>query len=230
MYKHVFLDLDDTIWDFHANAKKSLNITYDSLSLSSYFDCFEEFFDVYIQRNNELWDLYGAGEISKDFLQKERFRYPLSKAGIEDENLVRELGEMYLSLLPERTILVPHARELLDYLSQKYTLTIISNGFIEVQYRKLKNSGIDHYFKHVVLSEDAGALKPDRKIFDYALNLNNAKAEEAIMIGDIYQADIQGAQNAGIDQIFFNWRGVELSDGQSATHIVDMLEKVYMIL
>jgi len=230
MYKHVFFDLDDTLWDFHANAQNSLHVTFDQLGLNDYFESFDEFFQIYMKRNNELWDLYGKGEITKDFLQVERFRYPLLRAGIEDDDFAKNMGKIYLDLLPERTILVPHARKLLDYLFGKYHLTIISNGFIEVQHKKLKNSKIDHYFDHIVLSEEAKALKPDKQIFDYALRLNKARPEEAIMIGDLFQADIVGAQNAGIDQVFFNWRKTDLKENESATYIIASLEDIFEIL
>ncbi len=230
MYKYIFLDLDDTIWDFHANAKNSLNVAFNQLRLNNYFENFDEFFQIYMKRNNELWDEYGEGKIIKDFLQMERFRYPLVQAGVTDEDLSKKMGKMYLDLLPERTMLVPYAKELLDYLSAKYRLTIISNGFIEVQHKKLNNSKINHYFDHVVLSEEAKALKPDKRIFDFALELNNAKPTEAIMIGDIYQADILGAQNAGIDQIFFNWRKKEMKEDETATYSVETLKEIFEIL
>lgn len=229
-YKHIFFDLDDTLWDFHANAKNSLKVTFNKLGVNRYFDDFEDFFRIYMERNNELWDLYGAGKITKDFLQAERFRHPLKHVGANNEALAQEMGKTYLDLLPERTILMPHAKELLDYLHEKYTLTIITNGFVGVQHKKIKNSQIEHYFKHIVLSEDAGALKPDKRIFEYALQLNHASAEEAIMIGDIFQADIVGAQNAGIDQIFFNWRKKQLNENEHATYIISSLSEVFDIL
>jgi putative hydrolase of the HAD superfamily len=230
MYKHVFIDLDDTIWDFHANSMNSLQITFDHLGLDAYFNSFEDFFEIYRKRNLELWELHGKGEITKSFLQAERFYYPLRKVGIEDERVGEKMGKMYLELMTERTILIPHARELLDYLSTKYTLTIISNGFSEVQYRKLKNSNLAHYFAHVVLSEDVGALKPDRKIFDFALKLNDAQAEECIMIGDIFRLDVIGAQNAGIDQIFFNLHKQELKENETASYVVESLKEIFEIL
>jgi len=101
-------------------------------------------------------------------------------------------------------MLIPYAKELLDYLYPKYPLTIVSNGFVEVQYKKLKSCHIDHYFAHVVLSEAANALKPDKRIFEYAMQLNGTAAAETIMIGDSYEADIVGAQNAGLDQIYYS--------------------------
>jgi len=230
MYKHIFLDLDDTLWDFRANAKISLETAFDNLGLNAHFESFEHYFQIYLKRNIELWDLYGKGEITKNELQTERFGYPLAQVGIESQELGKKMGEMYLELLPEKVRLIPHARELLDYLAKKYTLTIISNGFVEVQHRKLKNSDIAHYFTHVVLSDDVKVLKPDRKIFDYALELNNAKANEAIMIGDLFQTDILGAQNAGIDQIFFNRHKKGLKENETATYVVDSLKEIFEIL
>ena len=227
-YKYVFLDLDDTIWDFHANAKSSLQEIYDNKSFDKHFDSFEQYFDIYAKRNLELWDQYGKGEITKEALSLERFLYPLRQVGVEDEELALIMGKEYLEMLPTRTALVPHAIELLDYLSAKYPLTIVSNGFIEVQYRKLKTCGLEHYFSHVVLSEEASALKPDKRIFEYALQLNGALASETIMIGDSYEADIVGAQNAGIDQIYFQYS--KTHSIQPATFTIDKLEQIFDIL
>ena len=230
-YKHIFFDLDDTLWDFHANARNSLHVAFGRLGLERYFADFEEFFRIYMKRNNELWDLYGEGAITKDFLQAERFRHPLRLAGVpQPDELAAHLGRTYLELLPTRTLLVPHAREVLDYLRPRYTLSIISNGFVEVQYRKIRNSGIADYFAHVVLSEEAGALKPDRRIFEHALALQNARPDEALMVGDLYQADVAGARNAGIDQAYFNWRNLPPKPGEHATYTIHALRELMGIL
>lgn len=204
LYKHIFIDLDDTIWDFHANARSSLLEIYASRQLNRFFDSFEQYFGIYSKRNTELWEMYGRGEVTKDYLSRERFLYPLQQVGVEDEDMAMNIGKEYLDMLPTRTALVPHAKELLDYLSGKYVLTIVSNGFVEVQYRKMKSAGLEPYFTHVVLSEQAKALKPDKQIFEYALRLNDAALHEAIMIGDSLAADITGAKNTGIDYIWFN--------------------------
>ncbi|MDO9152507.1 MAG: HAD-IA family hydrolase [Paludibacter sp.] len=148
--------------------------------------------------------MYGKGEITKEFLMVERFRHPLVFVGVDNDELAVQIGDQFLEILPTKTTLIPYAKELLDYLHPNYPLTIISNGFIEVQYKKLRSANIEHYFSHVVLSEAAKALKPDKRIFEYALQLNGAKASETIMIGDSYEADIRGARNAGIDQVYFN--------------------------
>ncbi len=204
-YKYVFIDMDDTIWDFHANAKSSLQELYDNRNFDKHFDNFEQYFEIYAKRNLELWDQYGKGEITKEALSLERFLHPLRQVGVANEEVAIIMGKEYLDLLPTRTALVPYALELLDYLSDKYPLSIVSNGFIEVQYRKLKTCRLEHYFSHVVLSEEAGFLKPDKRIFEYAMKLNGSMPAETIMIGDSYEADIIGAQNAGIDQIYFRY-------------------------
>mgnify|MGYP000704012210 CR=1 FL=1 len=230
MYKYVFLDLDDTIWDFHANARLSLQDMFEDRKLYKYFSDFNEFFNIYTKKNIELWEAYGKGEITKEFLMAERFRYPLAKMGVDDLGLAEAIGIQYLDILPTKTALMPYAKELLDYLHSKYPLTIISNGFVEVQYKKLKSTNIEHYFSHIVLSESAKALKPDKKIFEYALKLNNAKASETIMLGDSYEADIKGAINADIDQIYFPLDPIIDENRPKCTYIINSLKEVTSIL
>jgi putative hydrolase of the HAD superfamily len=228
MYKCVFIDLDDTLWDFHANAKSSLQEIYDRRNLGRFFDSFEQYFSMYAKRNLELWEEYGKGTISKAELSLERFLHPLLQVGINNSSLAIEIGNEYLEILPTRTALVPYAKELLEYLYPKYPLTIVSNGFVEVQYKKLHSCHLEQYFSHVVLSEAAKALKPDKRIFEFAMQQNNVTANECIMIGDSYEADIVGAINAGIDQVYFN----PLSDSpeKEATYRVQGLEEIFKII
>jgi putative hydrolase of the HAD superfamily len=230
MYKCVFIDLDDTLWDFHANAKESLHEVYIVRHLSDYFKDFEEFFKIYAKRNLELWEMYGKGLISQEFLKTERFRYPLAKMGHDNFELAEQIGVQFLEFLPTKTTLVPYAKELLDYLKPKYPLTIISNGFVEVQYKKLRATNLEDYFEHIVLSESAKALKPDKKIFEYALELNRINASEAIMIGDSFDADIQGAKNAGIDQIYYYPASDKKEYSFSPTYTINKLEEIIKIL
>jgi len=230
MYKYVFIDLDHTIWDFHVNAKSTLHEIYEQRKLYRYFENFEQYFTIYDKRNLELWELYGKGEITKDNLSYQRFLHPLTQVGLHDENLALQIGTEYLELLPTRTALIPFAKELLEYLYKKYPLTIVSNGFIEVQYRKIKSCQIEQYFNHIVLSEEANALKPDKQIFEYALQLNNARAEETIMIGDSYEVDIVGAQNANIDQIYFNPNMSEADNALKCSFRIEKLSEILQIL
>lgn len=229
-YKHVFIDLDDTLWDFHANARTVLEEIYEEQKLSQHFKSFDEYFIIYAKRNLELWELYGKGEITKEFLNVERFRHPMRHVGVDNHKLAIETGIQFLEILPSRTVLIPYAKELLEYLYAKYPLTIVSNGFIEVQYKKLRNCRMEHYFAHVVLSEAAKALKPDKRIFEYALQLNNAKAAETIMIGDSFEADIKGAQNAEIDQIYLNLNSATINTENPPTFTVTKLEEIISIL
>jgi putative hydrolase of the HAD superfamily len=228
IYKYVFIDLDDTIWDFHSNARLALADMFVANKLSKYFPNFDAFFDIYAKRNIELWESYAKKEITKEFLMVERFSYSLLQMGVDNLELATAIGDEYLDRLPLQKALMPHAIEILEYLQSKYKLTIISNGFVEVQYRKIKSSNIGQYFSHIVLSEAANALKPDRKIFDYAMELNGAAASECIMIGDSYAADIVGAQNAGIDQVYFNTKELEIN--QKATYFIQDLNELKAIL
>ncbi|HJV77853.1 MAG TPA: YjjG family noncanonical pyrimidine nucleotidase [Paludibacter sp.] len=229
-YKYVFIDLDDTLWDFHANAKSSLHEIYEERNLSQYFDSFEQYFSIYAKRNIELWELYGKGTISKKELSLERFLHPLIQVGINNSVLAKQIGDEYLEILPTKTALIPFAKELLDYLYPRYPLTIVSNGFIEVQYKKLESCQIRQYFSHVVLSEAAKALKPDKRIFEFAMQLNNAAAPECIMIGDSYEADIVGARNAKIDQVYLDPKQRILSDYFPTTYHIKKLDELLKIL
>ncbi|MBP1663843.1 MAG: superfamily [Bacteroidetes bacterium] len=226
-YNYIFLDLDDTIWDFHANAKSSLSDIYHDQKLYEHYPDFEKFYHIYSKKNLELWSQYGQGLITKEFLIVERFLHLLQKVGINDREMAYNMNTDFLEILSTKTILMPYAKELLDYCAErKLPMTIISNGFTEVQYRKLRNSGIEGYFAHVVLSEAAGALKPSPEIFEYALKLNNARKEEALMIGDSFDADILGAVNAGIDAVYLNNTGTENETTDNILEIKSLKELI----
>lgn len=231
MYKCVFLDLDDTVWDFHSNSHLSLADVFVMLNLDKYFSNFDAFFEIYCKKNTELWEDYGRGKITQEFLMIERFRYPLSLMGVNDLKLAARMSDEYLAILPTKKTLMPDCIEVLEYLYAKYPLTIVSNGFTEVQYKKLRSADIEHYFRHIVLSENAGALKPNPQIFEYALSLNNAQASEAIMIGDSYQSDILGANNAGIDAIYYPLTYPDNpAEYSKSKHIIKSLKEIMRII
>lgn len=229
MYKFLFFDLDDTLWDFHTNARISLLQMYEQRNMQQYFQSFDEFFEIYAKRNIELWEAYGKGEITKSFLMQERFRYPLSRMGVDDSALAEEIGHQYLDILPTQKELIPHARDVLETLSAKYPLTLISNGFTETQNKKLDSCGIRHYFSHIILSEETGYLKPDPRIFEHALKLNGANAAEALMIGDSWAADISGAAAAGIDQVYYR-ADKKFHDDQPASYKINSLKDLFKIV
>jgi putative hydrolase of the HAD superfamily len=205
-YKHLFFDLDHTLWDFEANSRQTLDELYHSMQLASKgVDDFALFHKNYLVHNDKLWDRYRKGFIKVDELRWKRMWLTLLDFKIADEPLAKEMGTFFLDLLPTRTILFPHTTETLDYLANKnYRLHLITNGFEKTQHSKLKNSGLDKYFVEVITSEGSNSLKPHKEIFEYALQKANAVPAESIMIGDSLEVDIQGAMNAGIDQVFVN--------------------------
>ncbi len=201
---HLLIDLDDTLWDFRRNSKIAMQEIYNDYELNQYYDSFESFYDVYMVKNHQLWELYAKGEITKDYLSLERFLYPLRIVGNENIELAQKLGKDFLYRTTLQTNLVDGAIEILEYLKAKgYTLSIISNGFVEVQYTKLRRSGLLPYFAHIFLSEEIGCQKPDIRFFQTVLDRLNASSSECLVIGDNFQTDIQGAQNAGMKAIFF---------------------------
>ncbi len=231
MYKHILIDLDDTLWDFKKNSKIAMCEIFNDYELIKYYDSFDSFYDTYMTKNHQLWEQYAKGEITKDYLSLERFLYPLRIVGCENVELAKTLGNDFLYRTTMQTNLVDGAVDLLEYLKQKgYTLSIISNGFVEVQYTKLRRSGLLQYFSNVFLSEEVGFQKPDIRFFQAVLEKLNAKTTECIVVGDNLQTDIEGAQNANIDAIFFSRGGGELSNMLLKNNIVDKLLQIAAIL
>ena len=201
---HLLIDLDDTLWDFRRNSKIAMQEIYNDYELNQYYDSFESFYDIYMVKNHQLWEQYAKGEITKDYLSLERFLYPLRVVGNEDVELAKKLGKDFLYRTTMQTNLVDGAIETLEYLkAQGHTLSIISNGFVEVQYTKLCRSGLIPYFANVFLSEEIGYQKPDIRFFQTVLDRLNASPSECLVIGDNFQTDIQGAQNANIRAVFY---------------------------
>ncbi len=207
-YKHVYFDLDRTLWDFESNAEETFEEIYDKYKLNTIFPEFAIFHETYKKHNQRLWKAYRDGKLKKQILRNKRFELTLEEYGNTDPALAEKIGDDYITLSPAKTRLFPGARETLEYLYERYNLYIITNGFNEVQFAKLKNCGIDNYFNAVFTSEDAGAQKPHKEIFQHALKNVNAKKSESIMIGDDLESDIQGSMNFGMDQIFFNPNGI----------------------
>ena len=208
-YKHIFFDLDRTIWDFEANAREAFQEIYTKHQLSRIFPDFETFHSTYRKHNAQLWEKFRNGEIKKEDLKYIRFHLTLKEFGKDDLNLSKQLGEDYMNFSARKTHLFPDSHEVLSYLKDKYHLYIITNGFHEVQLKKIENSDLKKYFRRIITSEIAGVQKPHEDIFRYALNEANAKKEEAIMVGDDIEGDIKGAKAIGLDQVFFNPRGIK---------------------
>jgi putative hydrolase of the HAD superfamily len=204
-YRHIFFDLDRTLWDFETNAFLTLTELYNKHGLKERgIAPFDDFLERYKRINIEMWDGYGKGTITKEMLRNDRFQRAFAEFGVHDKELSLAFGSDYVKLSPARTALFPYAADVLAYLSEKYELHILTNGFEEVQHIKLERSGIRKHFKEVITSERAGFKKPDQRMFGYAMQAANAQAGEALMIGDSLDIDIAGARDSGIDQVFFN--------------------------
>ena len=205
MKKHIFFDLDHTIWDFDRNAEETLTELYqhyklDELGLNSA----AEFILNYTLNNHALWTDYHLGKINKELLRAERFSRTFIQMGILPELVPAQFEEDYVRLSPTKTNLFEGSFKVLEYLQQRYQLHIITNGFKETTLTKMSSSGLNPYFRNVIISEDVGFNKPNPRVFQYALNQAKANLKESIMIGDSLEADIYGAQNFGMDAIFFN--------------------------
>lgn len=205
-YRHLFFDLDHTLWDFNANARLTLEELYHELQLNlmGILD-FDLFYITYLSHNDKLWEKYRNGIIKVDELRWKRMWYTLIDFKIGDEKLAKDMGFRFLEMLPTRKLLFPYTVECLDYLTNKgYSLHLITNGFEETQHNKLKHAGIASYFIEVITSEGSNSIKPKKEIFEYALMKANALTQQSIMLGDSIEVDIQGAMNAGMDQVFVN--------------------------
>lgn len=205
-YQHLFFDLDHTLWDFEGNAQECLIEIYEAFNLQNLgVDNFDAFFQKFSEVNHHYWALLEKREINIDFIRRKRFKTALSKLGIEiDESFSLEMTEVFMHTLPQKERLIEGAIEILDYLKPNYQLHILSNGFEDMQMQKMRSGGIEHYFEEVITNEKANARKPEKAIFDYALNRANASISNSLMIGDNYEADIKGAINANFDTVFYN--------------------------
>lgn len=202
--KHIFFDLDRTLWDFDKNSALALEELYLESNLSQFIRSFEQFHKVYLNKNKSLWIKYAQGKLSKEALRYERFRSTFHKLGVFNEDLVLFFGDEYVNRSPKQTAMLPHAKNTLEDLKDMgFNLHIITNGFYEVQHIKLKYSNIHHHFDIILCSEEAGVNKPHRLIFNKAMELANAKAINSLMVGDDYRADIVGSLRSGMQAIWF---------------------------
>lgn len=204
-YKTLFIDLDNTLYDFSGNSREAYIAVYNLLDYDRWFRSFEHYYEIYEEYNLRLWALYAEGKITKEHLNAERYSHPLRVVGAPDpEAIGAQFWDEAMKRLPLGSRLMPHAKEILTYLRPKYKMYILSNGFTELQSRKMQSAGIAHYFDGMILSEDIGVNKPNPAIFTHALQVAESTAEESLMIGDNYEVDIEGSQRVGIDQVFYN--------------------------
>jgi len=202
-YTHIFFDLDNTLWDFDTNSRNAMHVSFEHFNLAQKVD-FSHFYDVYAKHNHHLWELYRKNEIAKKELTQLRFQLTfdeLSIIGI-DAGL---MNTQYLDVMPEQKQLKNGAIELLQYLKKRsYEISVITNGFKEVQHKKIETSGLKPFITNVYISEEIKITKPHRGIFEYAIKSSNARKTQSLMIGDDWEVDVLGAAGFGIDAVCFS--------------------------
>ena len=207
-YKHIFIDLDRTLYDFDKSTHDTFLELFDKFGLRDRGVNFDRFFELYKKNNVRLWDQYREGKLTKKFLNIERFDITLKQFGLHDRAFAGRFASDYIIYSPLKKALFPNVIEVLEYLKPKYTLHIITNGFEEVQVTKLEANDLNKYFTTITTSEEAKSKKPKRRIFEYAFNKAGAKAEESLMVGDDLEVDILGAKSVGMDGIYCNYDNI----------------------
>lgn len=204
-YKHLFFDLDHTLWDFEKNSEATLRQLYNEYDLPSVgINDFDALFKSYNIHNDKLWGRYRNGFIKRDELRWKRMWLMLLDFKVADTSLAHEISTAYLEILPTKTALIPNAKDLLEHCKGRYEMHLITNGFETTQRLKLQYSGISRYFTNLITSEKSNSMKPHKDIFDFALSVSNAQVADSIMIGDAVDIDILGAINAGWDTAYYN--------------------------
>jgi len=203
-YKHLFFDLDGTLWDIHRNAELTLRQMFVQFGIDEAL--FESFNKAYLKHNARVWAMYREGTMSKEELRTARFSRSMDDIGFEyNAEWMEQFAAAFVEQCPRQPHVIPSALEILKYLEGKYTMHIITNGFKEIQGIKMDGSGLTSFFVHNINSEDVGVRKPNPKIFQYAFELAGTSAEESLMIGDDWDADILGARGVGMDQVFLKF-------------------------
>jgi len=228
-YKCIFFDLDHTLWDYETNSEVTLQELYKGYDLPSKgVTSFGDFHSQFKKVNAELWYQYDRGLIDSEVIRRERFKKILEPFFAYEEKLSEDISRDYLQICPKKGNLMPHALEVLDYLTRHYRLTIITNGFEDIQHQKVSAGKLDTFFEHVVTSQKAGHKKPSREIFDCALHLSGVKSHEAVMVGDNLITDIGGARNALIDAVFYNFE--KITHAEQPDHEIHSLQELRTLL
>ncbi|ABQ03448.1 YjjG family noncanonical pyrimidine nucleotidase [Flavobacterium johnsoniae] len=217
----IFFDLDHTLWDFDKNSQ----MAFDRIFKNNFEGIkIEDFIEKYLPINQECWRLYQNDQITHQELRYNRLKlsFDALNYSMTDEN-IDQISNDYIEFLTDNNYLFDGAIEVLEYLKPKYKLHIITNGFAHVQEKKINNASLGGYFTTITNSELAGVKKPNSIIFDYAVNLAQSSKENSIMIGDDFDADVNGALNAGMDAIFFNVKNIETPQNyKQINHLLEL--------
>jgi len=207
-FRAVFFDLDHTLWDFETNSEAAIRELLDEHpDVKSDIGDIAAFIKQYRLINKDLWDRYHVNTITREELRVWRFEHSLAAFNISDKQIAHHFSARYLEICPVKTALFPGALEVLKQLQQSHSLHIITNGFREVQYKKLLHSGILNFFNKIHISEEVGWKKPDSEIFNHAIREAGYSPDKCIMVGDNPETDIAGALNVGIQPILFDPEG-----------------------
>lgn len=229
-YRHLFFDLDHTLWDFETNSQEALLDLYARHQLAERLKApVHEFLAAYYRINDALWAQYRKGEVSKEALRHLRFQRAFHSFAPLEEDSILQFEAEYMALAPRKTALMPGTLELLSALKPHFGMHIITNGFAETQSVKLAHSGLATFFDHIICSDELGVNKPEAKIFVHAMKLAGAERRESLMIGDNLQVDILGARNAGLDQVYYNPQK-EAHDQKPSFEISDLRELIPILL
>lgn len=230
LYKHVFFDLDQTLWDFKRTSlevKEELFYKFNISIVNNEID-YQKFKEKYEEINAGLWEMYRNDEIDKYTLNFRRFNDTIAAFNIVDKDLGKQMADYFVHEIGKKTYFFEGALDLLDYLQKKYSLHVITNGFEEVMHERFRRHDLYKHFTTITTSEMAKSMKPHKEIFSFALSAASANANESIMIGDNYDVDIVGAHNAGIDTIWVNTE--ENIAENCATYTVKNLPEIKTIL
>ena len=204
-YKHLFFDLDHTLWDFDTASERTWHTLYAQYNLSSQgIGSFDDFFKAYTVHNDRMWERFRAGFMKREELRWKRVWHTLIDFKVYNTALAHELGAAYLDLLPTQAVLMPSAKEVLEHCKGRYNMHLITNGFEVTQRLKLRHAGIDSYFSEIITSEQSNSMKPHPEIFHYALRAAGAECPDCLMIGDALDIDVLGAMRVGMDCVYYN--------------------------
>ncbi len=228
-YNHILFDLDHTLWDFEKNSEEVLFELYDTFQFQRNKKFTRDDFALTFKDiNANLWEKYNRNEVEKEYIRSQRFKLCLTRLGFAESEIPTDIGDIYLRLCPAKPHVIPFAFDILDYLKPKYGLHIITNGFDDVQGIKLANSKLAGYFEEIITSERTGYKKPNRDMFEKAIEIIGAEKSECIMIGDNLETDIGGALNASLDVIYFNPE--EVPHSLDVTYEISCLSDLQKIL
>lgn len=227
-YKVLLFDLDRTLWDYRANSEQTLKDLVKKHT-PQLIEKFDEFLTIFYEVNENLWLEYRDGRLTKERLSTQRFIDSFKRLGVDAGSFAEEFSVDYIAESPNKTKLFPKTIETLEYLKNAgYRLFLLTNGFVEVQKVKIRDSKLEPFFERMITSEEAGYQKPHEKIFEFALNTIMAEKADCLMIGDDLESDILGARNFGIDTVFFNQAGLKHSS--TPTFEIKRLDELMMFL